>query len=94
MADTLARGDQVANLGYTLEVRVSNTVAKNLYHKYGFVIVGRRPRYYRDNNEDADLMTVEHVNSPEYCERLKSFRSALDEQLLQNPLRNGRKTTA
>ena len=78
----------------TLEVRVSNTVAKNLYHKYGFVIVGQRPRYYRDNNEDADLMTVEHVNAPEYRERLKSFRSVLDEQLLQNPLRNGRKTTA
>ncbi|HEY4720963.1 MAG TPA: ribosomal protein S18-alanine N-acetyltransferase [Anaerolineae bacterium] len=89
--------EQAIGLGasmITLEVRVSNTVAKNLYHKYGFVIVGRRPRYYRDNNEDADLMTVEHVNSPEYRERLKSFRAALDEQLRQTSLRNGRKTTA
>ena len=78
----------------TLEVRVSNAVAKNLYHKYGFVTVGRRPRYYRDNNEDADLMTVEHANSPEYRERLRAFRVALGEQLRQDPPRIGRKATA
>ncbi len=42
----------------TLEVRVSNEAAVSLYHKFGFRIVGRRPRYYRDNDEDALLMTV------------------------------------
>ncbi len=42
----------------TLEVRVSNQAAVNLYHKFGFQIVGRRSRYYRDNGEDALLMTV------------------------------------
>ncbi len=42
----------------TLEVRVSNEAAVNLYHKFGFRIVGRRPRYYHDNDEDALLMTV------------------------------------
>ncbi len=42
----------------TLEVRVSNEAAVNLYHKFGFRVVGRRPRYYRDNDEDALLMTV------------------------------------
>ncbi len=41
----------------TLEVRVSNRVAQNLYRKYGFEIVGERKRYYRDG-EDALLMTV------------------------------------
>lgn len=41
----------------TLEVRVSNTAAQQLYRKYGFEEVGRRPRYYRDG-EDALLMTV------------------------------------
>jgi len=40
----------------TLEVRVSNQAALNLYYKYGFEVVGNRPRYYRDNNEDAYLM--------------------------------------
>ena len=42
----------------TLEVRVSNQAAVNLYHKFGFQIVGRRVRYYRDNGEDALLMTT------------------------------------
>jgi ribosomal-protein-alanine N-acetyltransferase len=42
----------------TLEVRVSNQAAVNLYHKFGFQIVGRRARYYRDNGEDALLMTA------------------------------------
>ncbi len=41
----------------TLEVRVGNVVAQNLYRRYGFLEVGRRPRYYADN-EDALLMTV------------------------------------
>lgn len=43
----------------TLEVRVTNTRAQNLYRKYGFEEVGRRRRYYRDNGEDALLMTAE-----------------------------------
>jgi [ribosomal protein S18]-alanine N-acetyltransferase len=36
-----------------LEVRVSNTVAQNLYYKYDFEIFATKRRYYRDNNEDA-----------------------------------------
>ncbi len=43
----------------TLEVRVTNTRAKSLYRKYHFEEVGRRRRYYRDNGEDALLMTAE-----------------------------------
>jgi ribosomal-protein-alanine N-acetyltransferase len=42
----------------TLEVRASNTVAQRLYHRFHFEVVGSRPRYYRDNNEDALIMTV------------------------------------
>ncbi|MDW8269152.1 MAG: ribosomal protein S18-alanine N-acetyltransferase [Anaerolineae bacterium] len=41
----------------TLEVRVSNARAIALYRRHGFVEVGRRPRYYSDNDEDALLMT-------------------------------------
>jgi len=41
----------------TLEVRVSNDAALELYRKHAFEVVGRRPRYYRDNGEDALLMT-------------------------------------
>ena len=42
--------------GITLEVRESNTAAKNLYYKYGFRDSGIRKGYYADNNENALLM--------------------------------------
>ncbi|MBP7342354.1 MAG: ribosomal protein S18-alanine N-acetyltransferase [Smithellaceae bacterium] len=40
----------------TLEVRASNQPAIGLYRKCGFVIKGRRPKYYTDTNEDALIM--------------------------------------
>lgn len=41
-----------------LEVRAANTLAQEMYRKFGFVVDGRRPRYYKDNNEDAILMSL------------------------------------
>lgn len=46
----------------TLEVRVSNLGAQKLYQKLGFVEVGRRKRYYRDNGEDALLFTLSRLD--------------------------------
>ena len=43
----------------TLEVRASNCAAISLYQRCGFVEVGRRPRYYEDNGEDAILFTLQ-----------------------------------
>lgn len=40
----------------TLEVRVSNTAAIHLYEKFSFRSVGKRPHYYLDNGEDAEIM--------------------------------------
>lgn len=42
----------------TLEVRAGNIAARQLYHKLGFEEVGLRKRYYRDNGEDAILLTL------------------------------------
>lgn len=42
----------------TLEVRMSNEVAKQLYRKYGFQNGGIRKRYYADNQEDGLVMWV------------------------------------
>ena len=42
----------------TLEVRAGNLPAQALYRRYGFQEVGRRPKYYTDNGEDALIMTV------------------------------------
>ena len=53
-----ARGMEM--IGLTLEVRESNTAARNLYIKYGFVPEGIRKNYYKAENkpgrEDAVIM--------------------------------------
>ena len=46
-----------------LEVRASNEASQTMYRKFGFEITGRRPRYYKDNGEDAILMTLEPLEA-------------------------------
>ena len=51
--------DQAKSSGVTavdLEVRPSNQPAIALYSRAGFTVVGKRPRYYEDNGEDANIM--------------------------------------
>ncbi|HSB90927.1 MAG TPA: ribosomal protein S18-alanine N-acetyltransferase [Anaerolineales bacterium] len=60
----LAALDLAARIGAelaTLEVRASNAAAQNLYRKHGFEVVGSRPGYYKDNREDAVLMTLSQL---------------------------------
>ena len=45
-----------------LEVRAGNQAAQEMYRKFGFEVVGRRERYYKDNYEDAILMTLSHLH--------------------------------
>ena len=40
----------------SLEVRDSNTAAKQLYTQLGYLTVGRRQQYYRNPREDAIVM--------------------------------------
>jgi len=42
-----------------LEVRPSNSWARNLYKEMGFLEVGIRPNYYSETNEDAIMMSLE-----------------------------------
>lgn len=45
-----------------LEVRAGNIAAQEMYRKLGFEESGRRPRYYKDNGEDAILMSTSLSN--------------------------------
>jgi|SoiMetStandDraft_2_1073263.scaffolds.fasta_scaffold172325_2 [ribosomal protein S18]-alanine N-acetyltransferase len=46
-----------------LEVRESNIAAQEMYRKFGYEASGRRPRYYKDNDEDAILMNLASLNA-------------------------------
>ena len=70
----------------TLEVRVSNSVAQNLYSKYAFATVGRRKRYYHDNNEDAWIMTTPRVEGEDFRRMYTGLKSKLREALEEQGL--------
>jgi len=65
----------------TLEVRVSNYTAQNLYRKYGFREAGLRHRYYSDNQEDALIMWTDEINSPAYKQKYQELKSTLMQKL-------------
>ena len=60
----------------TLEVRASNEIAQELYKKYGFRVVGRRPRYYSSDGEDAIIMSTDNITSMPFQESLQQLKKA------------------
>ena len=59
MKHLLSRAAFEGTVRMSLEVRPSNRSARMLYRRFGFVALGRRKHYYRD--EDAIVMVNEHV---------------------------------
>jgi ribosomal-protein-alanine N-acetyltransferase len=60
ITDTSKKGARWA----TLEVRRSNIGAIGLYEKFGFILTGVRPLYYRDTKEDALIMWMDLAKEP------------------------------
>jgi ribosomal-protein-alanine N-acetyltransferase len=60
----------------TLEARVSNQVAQNLYYKFNFDKLGVRKAYYLDNKEDAVIMSTEYIGSPSFREKFSKVKQA------------------
>jgi ribosomal-protein-alanine N-acetyltransferase len=60
----------------TLEVRMSNNVAQQVYKKFGFKPAGIRHKYYTDNNENALIMTTDNINYSDFLSRLKFIRES------------------
>jgi ribosomal-protein-alanine N-acetyltransferase len=65
----------------TLEVRMSNRGAQEMYRRFGFAPGGVRPRYYADVGEDALIMWAHDLLSDGYVERLSRIASSLDPAL-------------
>ena len=63
--------------GLTLEVRMSNKPAQELYRKFGFRPAGVRRNYYVETNEDALVMWADDVDDPAYARRLAEIEAAI-----------------
>jgi ribosomal-protein-alanine N-acetyltransferase len=72
----------------TLEVRLSNKGAQFLYRRFGFAPVGVRKNYYPETNEDALVMWVHGIDTPDYAALLGRIESGIDgETVLEGPKR-------
>ena len=79
--ESLVRGAR--NL--TLEVRMSNKGAQEMYRRFGFGPVGVRKNYYQETNEDALVMWVHDIDSPEYAELLASLEARVPGETIYEP---------
>ena len=71
--EAIARGAK--NL--TLEVRLSNRGAQELYRRFGFAPVGVRKNYYQETHEDALVMWVRDVHTPDYSALLAALERTI-----------------
>ena len=62
----------------TLEVRLGNKPAQNLYRRFGFRPVGVRKNYYAETNEDALVMWVDDIDTDDYAARLDALEARLE----------------
>ena len=74
ITEAIARGAQTLSL----EVRVSNLGAQNMYAKFGFETTSVRKGYYVETREDAYVMLVDDARSSDYRLRLQGIRDELD----------------
>ncbi len=61
----------------TLEVRITNRAAQELYRRFGFVPAGIRKGYYVETNEDALVMWANDVDTTEHRERLEGLAATI-----------------
>lgn len=72
----------------TLEVRITNKGAQDLYRRFGFGPVGVRKNYYAETNEDALVMWAHEIRGNEYAELLTGVERAIRGQtVVEEPRR-------
>src|SRR5256886_9969533 len=73
--ELIQEGIRMGAVAVSLEVRVTNWAAQRMYGRFGFRPVGIRKNYYQETNEDALIMWVDEVRTPEYQRRLERIIS-------------------
>jgi [ribosomal protein S18]-alanine N-acetyltransferase len=68
----------------TLEVRLSNKGAQFLYRRFGFAPVGVRKNYYPETNEDALVMWVHGIDTPDYGQLLDRIEASIDGETVRD----------
>ncbi|MDQ6797662.1 MAG: ribosomal protein S18-alanine N-acetyltransferase [Actinomycetota bacterium] len=71
--EAIARGAT----GLTLEVRMGNRGAQELYRRFGFRPAGVRKNYYVETYEDALVMWADDITEPAYADRLAEIERSL-----------------
>lgn len=66
----------------TLEVRATNTAAKRMYARFGFMPAGSRKDYYKDPVEDAIVYWAHEVDTENYQERLNEIEISLNQPFI------------
>jgi ribosomal-protein-alanine N-acetyltransferase len=61
----------------TLEVRMSNRAAQELYRKFGFEAAGVRKNYYAESREDALIMWAYGLDTDAYAQRVAGIEASL-----------------
>jgi len=81
--EALARGAH----NMTLEVRLSNHSAQDLYRRFGFGPVGVRKNYYQETNEDALVMWVHETDTSDYAALLAALERGIPGETLYDERR-------
>jgi ribosomal-protein-alanine N-acetyltransferase len=77
LAHLASEGARRRCVAMTLEVRMGNAAAQQLYRNFGFVSSGTRPNYYPETGEDALVMWLYNLLSPQVQERLGTLGKGL-----------------
>jgi [ribosomal protein S18]-alanine N-acetyltransferase len=73
MYELVTAGIRLGARAVSLEVRVSNEGAQEMYKRFGFRKVGMRKGYYQETGEDAIVMWAEDVRAAGYRAMLEGI---------------------
>jgi ribosomal-protein-alanine N-acetyltransferase len=79
--DLIAAALDMGAEAISLEVRVTNWGAQRLYGRFGFRPVGVRKNYYQEINEDALIMWLDGMRTPEFRARVAELLREVPEDV-------------